>query len=175
MEREHAIATTRLAQLEPKVKQLEAQVKEYDQILLTLNGRMYEILHEPIRELETSYFNLNDFKEPLDPQVIASYFVDAIGKLREGINNIPLNISKVKILDKEYFISLQSCAEFEDWADRTPIDFDPDKHILMRGKAKQVHVITRGFSYTNNLGNTEVIKAEVRSADSETDELGGTK
>ena len=54
-------------------------------------------------------------------------------------------------------------------------DFDPDKHILMRGKAKQVHVITRGFSYTNNLGNTEVIKAEVRSADSETDELGGTK
>lgn len=175
LEQEVAGLTTRLSQLEPKLRRAEAQIQEFDQILLTLNGRMYEMLAHPILELEKLYFNLNDYTEPMDPKVLASYFAEPIGKLRDGIENIRLNTSKVKILDRDYSISLLPCAEFDDWADRNPVDFDPEKHILMIGKAKQVYIITRGFSYTNNLGNTEVIKAEVRPADDESDMQGGTK
>jgi hypothetical protein len=173
LEREIASLSAQLTQLEPKLKRAETQLQEYDQILLTLNGRMYEMLAQPILELEKMYFNLNDYTEPMEPKTFASYFADPIGRLREGLKDIRLNTSKVKILDRDYAISLQPCAEFEDWADRTPVDFDPQKHILMIGKSKQVYIITRGFSYVNNLGNTEVIKAEVRPADDDHDEQGG--
>ena len=109
----------------------------------------------------------------MDPKSLASFLVDPIGRLREGLENIHLNTSKVKILDRDYSISLLPCADFDDWADRNPVDFEPQKHILMMGKAKQVYIITRGFSYTNNLGNTEIIKAEVRPADEESNDQGG--
>ena len=173
LERERNTVEARLGQVEPRLKKAEAQLQEFDQILLQLNGRMYEMLAQPIIELEKLYFNLNDYTDMMDPKSLASFLVDPIGRLREGLENIHLNTSKVKILDRDYSISLLPCADFDDWADRNPVDFEPQKHILMMGKAKQVYIITRGFSYTNNLGNTEIIKAEVRPADEESNDQGG--
>lgn len=174
LERERNTLDARLGQIEPRLKKAEAQLQEFDQILLQLNGRMYEMLAQPIIELEKLYFNLNDYTDMMDPKSLASFLVDPIGRLREGLENIHLNTSKVRILDRDYSISLLPCADFDDWADRTPVDFDPKKHILMIGKAKQVYIITRGFSYINNLGNTEIIKAEVRPADEESNDQGGS-
>ena len=172
--REHL--SIRLSQLEPKVKKLESQVKEYDQMLMTLNGRMYEVLSEAILDLERKYFNLNDFSDPMDPKAIATFFAEPIKKIRKGLEKIRLNTSLVKILDKDYSISLMPCANSEDWEERLPVDYDPQKHILQMGKAKKVYIITRGFSYINNLGVKETILAEVRAADESTnsDEEGTT-
>ena len=172
LEKERASLVARLEQIEPRLKRADAQIHEFDQMLMQLNGRIYEMLAQPIIELEKLYFNLNDYTDMMDPKGLASFLVEPIGRLREGLENIHLNNSKVKILDRDYAIQLLPCADFDDWADRNPVDFDPEKHILMIGKAKQVYIITRGFSYTNNLGNTEIIKAEVRPADDSNDQGG---
>lgn len=174
LERERNTLDARLGQIEPRLKKAEAQLQEFDQILLQLNGRMYEMLAQPIIELEKLYFNLNDYTDMMDPKSLASFLVDPIGRLREGLENVHLNTSKVRILDRDYSISLLPCADFDDWANRTPVEFEPQKHILMIGKAKQVYIITRGFSYINNLGNAEIIKAEVRPADEESNDQGGS-
>lgn len=174
LESERNELSARLEVIEPRLKKAEAQVQAFDQVLLQLNGRMYELLAQPINMFEKLYFNLKDYTEMMDPTELASFLIEPIGKLRDGLEKISLNTSNVKILDKDYSISLLSCAGFDDWKARNPVEFDPEKHILMIGKAKQVYIITRGFIYTNNLGNTEIIKAEVRSADEKhLDEEGG--
>jgi len=161
MEAENSLAkiTDQMTSLTDDLHKSEDNCKAYQSILFGLNSQIVNALCKPVSEIEKIIFEVEESSKT--PREIAEWLKDPINELRENFSLIALNPSKFDNLPQNYNISISCCTAYEDWAARTPVKYDDNKHTCKASPTEYVQIRSRGFIHQDNLHQEKIVKAEV--------------